>query len=390
MARLNPRSYLAGLRTVLSRGPRHRDRLESIDTKLVVSGTRGKSTLTRWLYETLYGRGYDAAAKITGNQPVVLHDGESDPIEREGDVTLYENVAEVREHTPDDALVLENQAISPYTTRLVNSSFSDPDVVVLANAREDHLSTLGSDRAGIARAFARSIPAGTHVVNAERDPQIRAYLDAELPRRGASVSHVTVPDEYSHVPGIESVYAVNHALAAIGEVPLSAGERDAYRGELHVEWTHVPGGRVFNAAEVNDVQSTELMRQALTDDGSEPVVPLLYLRGDRRGRTTSFLRYLNELYEREGQDAFPVVHAVGATTAAFKARAEFPVVTHDTDETTASVVLDETLETGLPVLVMGNTVASFMRALETEIDVRADRLREDAGEGESVATLEAQ
>ena len=145
----NPRAYLAGLRRLLSRGPRHRDRLAEIDTTIAVSGTRGKSTLTRWLYETLYGRGYDAAAKITGNQTVVLHDGESDPIERDGDVTLYENVAEVREHTPDDALVLENQAISPYTTRLVNSSFLYPDVVVLANAREDHLSTLGSDRAGI-------------------------------------------------------------------------------------------------------------------------------------------------------------------------------------------------------------------------------------------------
>ena len=385
----NPRAWVAGLRRLLSRGPHHRDRLAEIDTKLVVSGTRGKSTLTRWLYETLYGRGYDAAAKITGNQPVVLHNGESHPIERDGDVTLYENVAEVREHTPDDALVLENQAISPYTTRLVNQSFAEADVVVLANAREDHLSTLGSDRAGIARAFARSIPAGTHVVNAERDDEIRAYLDAELPRRGATVSHVTVPDEYSHVPGIESVYAVNHVLAEIGEAPLSAGERDAYRGELHVEWTHVPGGRVFNAAEVNDVQSTELMRQALTDDGSEPVVPLLYLRGDRRGRTTSFLRYLNDLYAREGQDAFPVVHAVGATTAAFKARADFPVVTHDDGEESASMVLDETLETGFPVLVMGNTVAEFMRSLETEIEARADEYRTDTGGDESVATLEA-
>ncbi len=373
------REWVTAVRQLLGRGPRHRARLAEIDTTIAVSGTRGKSTLTRWLYETLYGRGHDAAAKITGNHPVMLHNGESHPIERDGDVTLYENVTEVREHTPSDALILENQAISPYTTRLVNGSFADADVVVLANAREDHLSTLGSDRAAIARAFARSIPAGTHVVNAERDPQIRQYLDSELPRRGATVSHVTVPDDYAHVPGIESVYAVNHVLAEIGESPLSAGERDAYRGELHVDWTHVPGGRVYNAAEVNDVQSTELIRKSLTRGRDEPVVPLLYLRGDRRGRSVSFVRYLNELFEREGTDAFPAVHVVGATTAAFKSRADFPVVAHDGDAT-ASAVLDEALAVGPPVLVMGNTVADFMRELDSEIG-RREGVDPDPGTG---------
>lgn len=370
----------------LFRGIAHRRRLANIDMKIVVSGTRGKSSLCDWMYEILRSREYDAFAKITGNQPVSKHAGQTHEIERDyRRVTLYETARELRKHTPRDAMILENQAISPYTTRVFNRYFGDPDVIVLSNIREDHLSTLGTDRYEIARSLVRAIPEGTHVVNGERDVHLRRYVDREVRRRGATVSHVTVPPEYDHIPGIESVYALNHILAAVGEAPLDEATLESYREKMRVEWTEIAGGRVYNAAEVNDVQSTEMVRRSLLRDAGSTVEPFLYLRGDRRGRSLSFLYYLEELYESD-PEAFDRVHIAGETTEAFERKASFPVKTHDLDRKDAGDVLDDLLTYGHPVFLVGNTVADFMRDMETEIDERARQFEADqaASSGDSI------
>ncbi|ELZ10424.1 Mur ligase family CapB protein [Natrialba aegyptia DSM 13077] len=352
------------------RGIRHSRRLDGIDTQIVISGTRGKSSLTRWVYDILYNREYDVLAKVTGNRPVSIHSGETHPISRGHRVTLYENEQEIRSHTPADALVVENQAITSYTTRMVNDRFVDPDVVVLSNVREDHLSTLGSDRYKVARGLVRAIPEGTHVINAEQDPHIREFLETEIARRNATVSHVTVPEQYEHIPGIESIYALNEILRAIDEVPLTDDELAVYRNQMDVEWQQLAGGRVYNAAEVNDVQSTEMIRQALfaKDPAIDRIEPFLYLRGDRRGRSVSFLHYLNDLYDRD-DPVFDRVHVAGGTTSAFARKAAFPVTVHET-ETPADDVLQSLLENERPVYIMGNTVATFMRDLEDAIEER--------------------
>lgn len=360
------------------RGVYHRQRLTDIDIQITISGTRGKSSLTKWIYEILYARDYDVYAKVTGNRPLSLHSGDEEPVSRGSRVTLYENEREIRKHTPQDALIIENQAITSYTTRLVNKSFVDSDVIVISNIREDHLSTLGGSRYKVARGLVRAIPSGVHVVNGERDPQLRAYLDRELKRRGATVTHVTVPEEYDHIPGIESVYALNEILDAINEEPLSEDELAAYREKMDVEWRSVAGGRVYNAAEVNDVQSTELIRQALfaKDPSVERIEPFLYLRGDRRGRTVSFLHYLNELYA-EDDPVFDQVHVAGQTTEAFARKATFPVTSYDS-EVPAEDVLARLLTSDRPVFIMGNTVAQFMRELQFAIEEREEMAESSA------------
>ena len=363
-------------------GLAHRRRLASIDSKIVVSGSRGKSSLTRWLYEILHDREEDVYAKVTGNKPVSLYAGEEYPIERGTSVRLYENEDEIRKFYPFDSMVIENQAISSYTNRVVNDFFAHADVIVLTNMREDHLSTLGSDRYRIARSLVRSIPSGAHVVNGERDRALREYVDREVRQQGGTVSHVTVPEQYAHVPGIESVYALNHVLAAIGQEPLDDSSIANYRERMKVEWTRLPNGLIFNAAEVNDVQSTEMVRQALLRNiDATTVQPFLYLRGDRRGRTASFLRYLEGLLE-EDPAAFETVHVAGPMGRVFERKADFPVVVHDATSESARSVLDTLLEKGDPVLLMGNTVAKFMREIDDEIQIRARRFAEErASEG---------
>jgi hypothetical protein len=366
------------------RGRSHRHRLEDIDTQIVVSGTRGKSSTTRRLYDVLDARGYDVGAKITGDRPIFLHDGATHEIERGSRVTLYENEREVRKHTPEDALVIENQAISDYTTRVVNQYFTDPDVVLLTNIRQDHRDTLGGDRQAIARSLVRAIPKGTHVINGEQDPALREYIEEEVRKREATVTHVEVPAEHTEIPGAESIYAMNDVLEAIGETPLSARLLEGYLEAMCVEWTAVPGGYIHNAAGVNDVESTEIVRQALTGERFKRVRPFIYLRADRRARTASFLEYLEDLAER---DLLDQVHVAGAHTDLFDRKASFSVVRHDIERESAADVMDSLLEGSVSVLVMGNTVAEFMREIDAEIDRRAEMvLTESEREPEDTAS----
>ncbi|MFC7177384.1 hypothetical protein [Halosegnis marinus] len=370
-----PAALAKAARSLLSRGPRHRRYLDSAETRIVVMGIRGKSSTTRRVGDVFDRRGYDTLVKITGNRPHLIHNGDPVPIDRRGPrVTLYENIKTfwrflpvLDEYSPDDVVVFENQGITEYTTRLVNERFVRPHVVLLTNIRQDHQDTLGKTRADIARSFARAVPPDTHVISGEQHPVLSDYLRREIEHAGATFQQVSVPEADRGRIGAETVHAVDELLTYLGEPSLPADELDAALAAIQPRWTRLPRGRVYNAAEVNDVESTEAARRALA--GEDTVSPFLYLRADRRARTASFATYLDTLYER---DLVENVHVAGDDTRTFARETAVPVVRHGPDEAAADV-LDAVLDEGYPVVLMGNTVADFMRDLEAEIAARAAR-----------------
>ncbi|TQQ83123.1 Mur ligase [Halonotius terrestris] len=367
------RPSITGLLKELTRGRRHRDFLAQFDTRIIVSGSRGKSSTVRRLDDVFNRRGYDTFTKITGNYPVIIRNGRVHPIERQGPrTTLYENVNVIREFGPrigefDSKAVgiFENQAISEYTTRIVNQRFIQPDVILMTNVRQDHNDTLGKRRQDIARSLSRSVPAGTHVVNGEQHPALHEYMREEIEARGGTIEQVEVPARHRGLLGAETVHAVNTALQAVGETPVPAAELNAFIEQIQPEWVHLEGGRLFNAAEVNDVESTEMVRRSLVD--GENILPFVYLRFDRRGRTASFADYIDLLAER---DCIDHVHVGGADTGTFARNVDVSVTVHEDDED-AATVLKELLTADQPVMLMGNTVDAFMRAME---DAIADRV----------------
>jgi hypothetical protein len=342
--------------------------LADVDVRIAVTGTRGKSSLVTWLHEAFAARGYDTYAKVTGEQPHSLYNGRRYPIERTGPTMLYETERELRRFHPVDVLVVENQGIGEYTTRLVNEVYVDPTVVVLTNVRRDHLDTLGRDAFEIARALARAVPEGARVVTAERNAVLADYLERELARRGATLTRVVDGKENLVHPGEELVALLAVVLEMSGAPPLTDAERSAYRDRLAVEWTALPEGRVYDAANVNDVESTELVRRALQADRPEPIQPLVYFRADRPGRTATFVEYLNWLADRGLAEQ---VRIVGAHRNVVARRLRAPVVAHDERTESPQAVLDAALADGWPVVIMGNVVPEFVQGLTAEIDRRA-------------------
>lgn len=349
----------------LGAGPVHRRRLNSIDTRIVISGTRGKSSATRWLHNIFHRRGNDTFAKITGDNSITIKNGDEQAIKRSEQVRLYENERELRRASDADVIIVENQGIRQYTTRLINQSFVKPDILFLTNAREDHMDTMGRDRITIARSLARGVPDGTTVVNGESNPKLRSYLSAELKRRNTAVRHVNPPEGAAKFPGTEVVFGLNEVLDILNEPPLSENEINWKLADMLPEWKILKKGRLYNAAAVNDVQSTEIVRQALVGENETTLTPVVSLRPDRRGRTASFRRYLNQ---RVADQFTEPVHVLGDDYQAFSNTATFSVRTHQ--DTTTEIFLNEILSAGNPVFIMGNTVTDFMRDLSEEIESR--------------------
>lgn len=361
------------LAALLTRGRDHRRRLADTDVRIAVTGTRGKSSMVTWLHEAFLARGYDTYAKVTGEDPHSLYNGTRHPIERSGPVKLYETAAELRRFEPVDVLVVENQGIREYTTRLVNEDYVDPTLVVLTNVRRDHLDTLGEGYLGIARSLARSVPPGSRVVTGERNPEVLAYLERELDRRDATLVRAVGP-EVPLDPAAEQVALLEATLVLAGVTPLRPAERAAFADRFEMAWARVPGGRVFDAANVNDVESTELVRRALQGDTPEVFQPLVYFRADRPGRTATYVQYLNWLAE---EGLIEQVRIVGAHRDVVTRRLRVPVVAHDERTESAAEVLDAALADGWPVVLMGNAVPPFAQALRQEV---ADRRLPEAVE----------
>jgi hypothetical protein len=118
---------------------------------------------------------------------------------------------------------------------------------------------------------------------------------------------------------------------------------------------------------MNDIESTELLRQFLVERVDErTVTPYVYTRRDRAGRTAAFVHYLDWLH---ANDLITRVHAAGTQSRLLERRTDAEVVRYAESEPVASV-LDSILDEGKPVYMMGNTVAEFMRELVDEVDRR--------------------
>jgi len=360
----------AVVRRPILRGRGHYDHVEQTPARVTVTGIRGKSTVVRWLNETLVDRGYETYAKVTGDHPVSYHNLEETPIERDGTTRLYENAAEFAQYHPVDATIVENQGIREHTTRLANELF-DPQVVILLNVRRDHQSTLGDDIDDIARVFTRVIPENATVISGDRNEAINAYLREEFRKTGTEF-RVAKPDDeespFADVFGARSALVVSETLRELGMNPLDPRQIQTYIDSLHREWGWQRlegGGLIANGAMMNDIESTELLRQFLVERlENNTITPFIYTRRDRAGRTAAFVQYLNWLHTN---DLITRIHAAGTQDTLLERRVEADVVRHGESENVASV-LDEVLDEGPPVYMMGNTVAEFMRNLTDEID----------------------
>lgn len=280
-----------------------------------MTGTRGKSSVTRLIAAGLREAGYTVLAKTTGSKPVIiLPDGEEKEIKRRGSASILEGKEILRTGAKLKvrALVSELMGIHPERSFVESVLMFKPHILVITNVRPDHLAQMGTSRDSIARSLAPSIGQNISVfinqeeffpVFQERIERLNSRL-IQVPRDSME-EYVRFKQEFSFFEFEENIrlsLAVaeflgidkNVALRGMEKVKPDFGSLKAWTADLGE-----PPRRFYlvSAFAANDPESTRyilsvLKERELIREGK--IIGLLSLRRDRGDRTLQWLKALKE------------------------------------------------------------------------------------------------
>lgn len=267
--------------------------------RVLVTGSRGKSSVVRLLHAAMQAAGFRAYARITGVVPRELGpDGVRCILRPAG-----AHVEEMRWWlgqlpSPAQAVVLENSAIAPEFQALA-ARWLKPHVTVLTNTLPDHQEIWGPSAACAAKVLAAGLPAGGRVVLPDSLADDAFLLDL-LGRRNCQLVFAR-PAEAD----VEPHRAVNLGLAltaveqlGISDVSCIQAMRDVPRDRYDFHVASYAGAEVAMAFSANDIASTRRLFESLTWSPDE--TRLIYNhRADRPGRLRSFVGWLSQLRWRE-------------------------------------------------------------------------------------------
>ncbi len=262
---------------------------DSIPIRILVTGSRGKSSLVRLLTAALDGAGVSAAGRITGVLPREIFRGKETLILRSGPGSVQEMRWWLRSLPGGtEGAVLENSAVDQELQGLA-WRWMKPSCTVLTNVRPDHEEVWGRGEEAAAAALCGGIGGGTVIL-----PCSVASVPAVPPilgKKGCGL--LPCPDgacyretHLSLVSGVCSFLGLDSgkALAAAREVaPDIADFRLIREGR----------GILASAFSANEPESTETLFQSTGWERQETTV-LYNSRKDRVARLRSFLPWLSE------------------------------------------------------------------------------------------------
>lgn len=262
--------------------------------RVLVTGSRGKSSLVRLICAGLGAKGLDFRGRITGVLPRELS--------RAGERLIIRNapgdIAEMRwwlRQIPRDteAVVMENSAVHPGLQAMA-AKWLRPTVVVWTNARPDHQEVWGEGREAAAYALLQGIPKGARLVVSE---EIMNFARIKEPLLAQARSILAVPCEELDFR-LSNLNLARKALEFYGL--LDEKSEDAMTllppdvGDFRV-FHMTCGTKLASAFSANDIISTERLFSTLGWDEGETSL-LFSDREDRPYRRASFGPFLRRAW----------------------------------------------------------------------------------------------
>lgn len=267
--------------------------------RVLVTGSRGKSSIVRMLHAAFEDAGLTAYARITGVAPRALGRNEVRPISRSAGAHVGEMRWWLRQLPADaQAIVLENSAISPDLQPLAGR-WLQPDVSVLSSILPDHQEAWGPTRANAAEVLTAGIPRGGKVVISENLAE-DFCLQGLLRQRGCE------PLLAAPAAGIDTPHLACNLGLALAVIEQFGIETDHARQAMLDLPTDRYDFRVLdcNGAELamafsaNDIASTKALFAFL--QWEEAQTRLVYNhRADRPARLRSFMHWFEASAWRE-------------------------------------------------------------------------------------------
>lgn len=267
--------------------------------RILVTGSRGKSSIVRLLHAALHDAGLRSYARITGVVPRELGLKGVRIISRSSAAHVEEMRWWLRSLPASaQAIILENSAITPELQALAGR-WLRPDITVFTNALPDHQEVWGPTAACAAEVLVAGIPKGGQLilpVGLKTD----SYLLELLERRASTVVFAEPAADSG-----ENFRAINLGLAlttiermGLATAPALQVMRSVQRDRYDFRVVNCGGAEVAMAFSANDINSTRTLFRSLL--WSEEETRLIYNhRADRPGRFRSFVDWLGKSRWRE-------------------------------------------------------------------------------------------
>lgn len=209
--------------------------LRRIPIRILVTGTRGKSSTVRLLHSALVQSGVPAIAKTTGTAARDFDTtGAEHVTPRRGQVSVLEILDVVhrsrrRPGPSAKAAVIECMAVTPHLIEFVAQKVVRPTHVVVTNALLDHLEEEGLTQPEIARSMCRALPGAEWAVTAAQDPAVLAAIGECAEAAGVDLT-VAVPVEAAPDDPVRFAHPANVAVALAVTTLLGLPEAQARAG----------------------------------------------------------------------------------------------------------------------------------------------------------------
>ena len=284
----------------------------TIPLRVAVTGTRGKSTVTRLVAAALRESGLRVVAKTTGSKPVlILPDGSERAIRRSGLPSILEQKRVLGRAAAlgANALVAEMMGVRAETLGAESRRILQPRILGITNVRLDHLDDMGRTRAAIAAALSAAVPADAVVLvpSSDDDP---AFGAASAARRSTlKCVPETGPKDIPLGLGFPENVRLALAMAAEAGVDRETALRGMASavpdfGSLKI-WRMGAAGAgffclsLFAANEPESTWTALAAGLALLPARPASLIGLLNLRADRGDRTRQWLDALAAGFFRE-------------------------------------------------------------------------------------------
>lgn len=281
----------------------------SIGLRVHVNGTRGKSSIVKYIYAGLKAPHVKVMAKITGETPtLLLPDGSSETIKRRGSARVQEQfkIIHKAKRKKVDILILECMSIDPMFQKL-ESTFYKPNIYIISNIRDDHREKMGPTLDDQINSMCSAIPTNSKIIACESSYMNKIEATAKL-HKSEFIKAVNLSDnERKLIPHSAHITNVEIALTVCLEANIP--REKAFNAILkEIKTVESPVYTIpntehkqyfLNAFSVNDIQSVEdYLKHWITKlNVSNKIAIVLNTRADRPLRTDLFTDWINSNQE---------------------------------------------------------------------------------------------